>query len=569
MGANYSKHFQQKRTPQSEPIPGTNQVENSAGGFAWAVDDWTRLDRFLILGSEGGSYYATEHALTVENAQVCVRCVKEDGERVVRKILEISDSGRAPKNDPALFALAIAAGMGDDKTKKAAHDILPKVARIGTHLFTFLENIQGFRGWGRGLRRAIGRWYAEKDAEKLAYQMVKYRQRNTWSHRDALRLSHPCGPTPKHEALYRWVVADGNMGEREVRRILPNDKITLTSTYRAIDRTLLPPIIDAFEKVQKAKDAKEVVSAISGCPDLSWEMIPTEFLSDAGVWEALLPHLPMTALIRNLGRMTANGLIKPLSQAANHISSALNCAEKIRKARVHPIAILGALTTYRLGHGVRGRLSWEPSAQILDALDKAFYLSFPNVTPTGKRLLLAVDVSGSMESGEVAGMAGLTPRVAAGALTLVTANVEPRHAIVAFSAPSHGKLGAQWDDSGDPLLTPINISPRERLDDVVNAMRKIPMGGTDCSLPMRWALEKKVEVDAFVIYTDSETWYGNIHPVQALVDYRRKTGISAKLIIVGMVANGFSIADPNDSGMLDVVGFDTATPDLISDFIMH
>jgi 60 kDa SS-A/Ro ribonucleoprotein len=33
-----------------------------------------------------------------------------------------------------------------------------------------------------------------------------------------------------------------------------------------------------------------------------------------------------------------------------------------------------------------------------------------------------------------------------------------------------------------------------------------------------------------------------------------------------MVSNGFSIADPADPGMLDVVGFDTATPQLISDF---
>ena len=33
-----------------------------------------------------------------------------------------------------------------------------------------------------------------------------------------------------------------------------------------------------------------------------------------------------------------------------------------------------------------------------------------------------------------------------------------------------------------------------------------------------------------------------------------------------MTSNGFSIADPNDAGMLDVVGFDTATPQVISGF---
>jgi 60 kDa SS-A/Ro ribonucleoprotein len=70
----YLKQYSIRRTPQSEPIPGADQVRNSAGGFAWAVDDWTRLRRFLILGSEGGSYYAGERELTRENADAVVRC---------------------------------------------------------------------------------------------------------------------------------------------------------------------------------------------------------------------------------------------------------------------------------------------------------------------------------------------------------------------------------------------------------------------------------------------------------------------------------------------------------------
>jgi len=83
-------------------------------------------------------------------------------------------------------------------------------------------------------------------------------------------------------------------------------------------------------------------------------------------------------------------------------------------------------------------------------------------------------------------------------------------------------------------------------------------------MPQLDAIKRKV--DAFVIYTDSETWAGGVHPAQALRDYRRASGIDARLVVVGMVANDFSIADPSDPGMLDVVGFDTATPQLISDF---
>jgi 60 kDa SS-A/Ro ribonucleoprotein len=101
---------------------------------------------------------------------------------------------------------------------------------------------------------------------------------------------------------------------------------------------------------------------------------------------------------------------------------------------------------------------------------------------------------------------------------------------------------------------------------VVRTVSNLPFGGTDCALPMLYALEREREVDAFVIYTDSETWAGRIHPAEALRLYRNESGIDARLVVVGMVSNGFSIADPDDTGMLDVVGFDTATPDVIAGF---
>ena len=60
MAINYAKMFNRRATLQSQPIPGSNQVRNSGGGYSWEVDDWTRLDRFLILGAEGGTYYIGE-----------------------------------------------------------------------------------------------------------------------------------------------------------------------------------------------------------------------------------------------------------------------------------------------------------------------------------------------------------------------------------------------------------------------------------------------------------------------------------------------------------------------------
>jgi 60 kDa SS-A/Ro ribonucleoprotein len=76
-----------------------------------------------------------------------------------------------------------------------------------------------------------------------------------------------------------------------------------------------------------------------------------------------------------------------------------------------------------------------------------------------------------------------------------------------------------------------------------------------------------LEVDAFVLITDSETWGGPQHPVQALERYRKESGIVAKLVVIAMAANRFTIADPNDALQMDVVGFDAAVPAVVAGFI--
>lgn len=133
---NYAKHYGTRTTPQSQAIPGSGQVANSAGGFSWQIDDWMLLDRFLVLGTEGGSYYASEKKMTYQAGEATRRCIDADGVRVVKRVVEISDSGRAPKNDPAIFVLALCAGIGDGLTRKTALEVVPKVCRTGTHLFT-------------------------------------------------------------------------------------------------------------------------------------------------------------------------------------------------------------------------------------------------------------------------------------------------------------------------------------------------------------------------------------------------------------------------------------------------
>lgn len=528
----YTTHV--SATPQSAPIPGTAQVPNSAGGYSFAVDKWTRLQRFLILGTEGGSYYASERALTRDNAENVAACIAEDGPRAVSLIVGISQAGRAVKNTPAIFALALAAAAADTTTRQVALASLREVCRTGTHLFTFAEMVSGLRGWGRALRRAVGAWYTEQPPEQVAYQLTKYRQRDGWTHLDLIRLGHPKPATPTQDALLKWVANDDTPpwagGEA------PPADAALRKVW-------------AFEQARRATTAAQIVRLIAD-HDLVREAIPPGFLNDPQVWAALLVKMPLTAMIRNLGVMSKVGLLAPMSDAERVVTERLRDAERLRRARVHPLAVLVAQTTYQRGAGFRGSGTWTPAPGVVAALDDAFTLAFGAVQPANKRTLLALDVSGSMAWGNIAGLPFLSPRVASAAMAMVTARTEPQYHFTAFSHE----------------LVPVSINARTALPDVVGTLSRIEMGGTDCALPMVYARQAGLAVDTFIVYTDNETWYGNVHPVQALRKYRDASGIPARLIVVAMTANRFSIADPSDAGMLDVVGFDTAAPNLMNAF---
>jgi 60 kDa SS-A/Ro ribonucleoprotein len=285
--------------------------------------------------------------------------------------------------------------------------------------------------------------------------VLKYRQREGWSHRDLLRLSHPAG-SGAHRALFDFICG------------------------READLAELP-LVEAFVKAQAATQPAQWVNLIRDNPALSWEMLPDAALSSPLVWMALLDNgLPQTALMRQLPRLTRLGVLGPASAGTAAVAAQLADPERLARARVHPVSVLVALRTYAGGHGARGRETWQPVSEITDALDAAFYAAFGAVEPAGKRTMLALDVSGSMTQA-VSGLP-LSCREASAALALVTAGTEPAAFVAGFtSARSRGAAG----------ISPLDISPRQRLDDAIRTVSNLPFGGTDCALPMLWARRQK------------------------------------------------------------------------------
>lgn len=524
---NYGKFVSNKSTPQSEPIFGENQVPNNAGGYAYAADSKTMLDRFLMLGSEGDTYYVSESKLTQDNAKSIIELIKKDGPNTVRYVASVIKERRFPKIDPSLFVLALAATYGDEFTKAITYSVIPEVLTTSTHLFSLLGMLKELRGWSRGLRGAVSRFYNKFTPERLAYQLVKYRQRNGYTHQDALRLSH-AKPGDGLQDLFAYAVK--------------SDKPTLN----------LPSIVVAFEKVMNYKTAlltsKEVAGLINEFK-LTWEMVPTELLVDKSILEALLPNMPMTALLRNLNRFTAAGMFDSrTSDTTKYVVNKFTDSESLKFSGLHPITILNAMHVYSQGRGDLGSLTWTPNQAIVDALSEAFELSFKTLIPSGKNILVAVDVSGSMTNTRISKMA-LTPQEASAALMLTMLRSEPNIEVMYFN--SHAE---------EPT-----VGKRSSYQEALKDTRR--NGSTNCAVPYEYALAKGLKLDAIITLTDSETWIGDKHPVQAFKSYQKSLSPSCKAVVVGMVANGVSLFDAADPSALNIAGFDSNIHGLINNFI--
>jgi 60 kDa SS-A/Ro ribonucleoprotein len=509
--------------PQRAPLD-HRQVKNHAGGYVYRIDKWERLDRFLILGSDAPTYYQSARELTRKNAACVERCYADDPFRAAAVIAAISEAGRAPKNDAAIFALGLGAAHQDLAVRHAALAVLPRVCRTSTHLFQFAAAARALgRGWGRALKRAVCDWYGGKSVDQLAYQMIKYRSREGYDHKRLLETSHAPGSEADRSALYKW--AKGKEHDAEA----------------------LPALVKAHLAAMQTADPQTLADLVAA-HRLPWEAVPTSATTQPALWKAMLPTMGLTALIRNLGAMTSYGALRPLEREVETVVRQLTDPAELRKARIHPFNVLMARAVYQAGKSVRGGLKWQPVGAIADALDDAFYRAFQAVEPSGKRTMVCVDVSGSMSASLMG--SPLTACEGAAALAMTTVRTEPNWHVMAFADG----------------LRPLPLTVRMRLSDVLQHTRNVNFGGTDCSLPMRYAKERGLSVDVFVVLTDNETWAGQEHPKVSLEKYRCSTGIAAKLIVAGMTSTGFSIADPDDGGMLDVVGFDAAAPAVMADF---
>ncbi len=520
-------------------------IINSCGKEVYKVSDVNFLKRFLILGCENGTYYIGKNDLTFKNLSCIERLITSSDPSVIVNVAREYMS-KVYKKDYILYVLARCCASSIMNLRESAYELASEICKIPTHLFMFIEYCEacnklfnGSTGWNRIHKKMITDWYLDKNIMKLVYLVTKYKNRNNWTHADVLKLTHITPPNSDFDCLFAYIIRGFPSLIKKPHDDANIDLLTYINDYEELKSYTKDNITQAIELIAKHNFVREHV--------------PTNLLNNADIWNALLKNMPLIALMRNLNKITSIGVFDTYEGTLENIVNSLKNKDLIKNSKVHPLQILITLNTYSSGKGQKGALTWKPVEELVDALNIAFKLSFVNVIPTNKRILIGLDISGSMTGHSVCGINSMTSSEISVAMCMILCGIEPNCDIMGFS----------------DTFKKIDISAGMSLQSNLATIYNNTFGSTDISIPFRWSLENNKEYDAFIIFTDCETNTNKIKPSVALQNYRKEMNLpNSKLIVVAMASNNFTIADPDDFGMLDIGGFDAETPTIIRDFIV-
>ena len=575
----------------------TNGSVNESFVYKLSLKDY--ILRLLILGTTENKYDTRKKGLSADNITYIKNKINSgDGEEICNIVRDVYKEGRAPKQDATMTTIALLCRAKDLSIRNMGLQLLDNFKTI-SHLYSWkkyhasIENHttgQKSKGFGRAVKRQINNWilsYRDKP-EDLAYQITKYMAREGWSFKNILQCTH-VKTGSGDDRVFEDKEGVVNSKSKRNKNTSPPTELDLVLRYvvngvEAMDKLATPNLlctnvyqylVNVYDAMRMQPDKKKSLIELIYTHKLTREQVPTWSLTDTEVLSALLINksktrvtMPLTALLRNLGNLSAHNVFSDNTTLQLVMKHLVN-SDTIKFSKIHPVSVLTAWFTYRNGVGNRGNNSWAPNKDIVKTLEEMFYLSFKNVEPTGKRICFLIDCSGSMCSASLC--EGVTCAESAALLAMIFARSEtsnetsPDHSFYLFTSKKIG-YGGGYGNTG---LTDVSdvIDADADFNKVLNACQRSDWGMTDISMGILEALKYKRKYDAFVVITDNDVNSG-IKPSEAMKQYRSGMKMpNTKLAVIATQGSDYSIADPKDPLMMDMVGFDSHGPKILQDFI--
>ncbi|MCD9085368.1 VWA domain-containing protein [Stenotrophomonas sp. SY1] len=415
------------------------QARNEAGGLAYARDPRTALAVFAATGCLNSTFYGDAET---QLEQVLALCNGVDADFVARTAVYAHTVAHM-KDMPALLLATLS--VRDGAAFAAA---FPQVIDNGRMLRTFVQIMRsgqvGRRSLGSLPKRMLRQWLEQASPKAIIRAAIGQQP----SLADVIRMVHPKPQDAAREALYAWVIG------------------------RPYDEALLPEELQVYEAFKRDQRA--------ALPDLPFQYY-TALPLDTVQWATLARNSSWQQLRMNLNTFARHGVFEDPAMV-EVVAAKLRDPLLIARSRVLPYQLLMA---YHAASAL--------PRPILDALQDAMEVATASVPTVQGKVVVAVDVSGSMQSPVTGYRKGATTAArCVDVAALIAACVlrgHPQAEVLPF----------------DTKVRPQQLNPR---DSVMTLARQLAIngGGTAVSTPLAYLNRRRAEVDLLVLVSDNESW---------------------------------------------------------------
>lgn len=471
-----------------------------------------------------------------ENAEEIFNLAKNN-KNIIDILIDISQQNFIHNHDTIIFALAIFAHHGKSLSlRQKAFNSVVNICIEFEDLLKFIkfskQIVRNSKCWSQMMRYAIRNWYDNTISSKLVSSITK----SPDLHKKVLKNIRYSPSKYILQLLFKYI----KYGWTSICNTSNND----------IEQVFLD--IKAFEYAKTATE-DQLIYLIQNYR-LDAEHIPLSMLSSSRVWKAILENMSVIEILQNFN----NFINVRLFDHPTAVNIVIKLLSHKNTYNINSFVILTVWQTYAKGN--HNNNTWLPNKQIIDVLCYAFYNSISDIIPTNKRLMVVLDILPSITLQAIKGFGSLTFYDIAIAMAMIIAQIENNPYIIGSRKQIY-KLDIERIDSLRSIKNKI-----ANLSCVINSEEKIkPV--SPYSDPIMYALSNKINIDAFIIYYTNKESYNLHKSLYKLKEYRTKININAKLIIVKMSEEKYKIANFTDSGLLEIVGFDITTPEIIRRFI--
>jgi len=435
-------------------------ISNQAGGRAFQLDHRQALAQLAATGTLNHTFYQNAQA---QLEQVLALTQNIDA-TFIAKTAVYTRKNNHMKDMPVLL-LAILSQLEQNLFKA----VFPLVIDNGKQLRNFVQIMRSGaiqrKSLGSLPKKMINQWLINANDNQLLSANIG----NQPSLADVLKMTHPKPKNANQDAFFAYIL--GKKYELEQ----------------------LPTRVQALEKFRQG--------LTQDVPDLPMQLLTNLSLS-AQQWAEIAKNGGWQMLRMNLNTFARHGVFE-IEGMDNVIANKLQDQDMIRKSRVLPYQLM---TTW-------AALDDAVPQIVRQALEQVMQAALENVPRLTGRVVVAVDVSGSMASPVTGYRKGATSKLrcvdVASLFACALKQVNPDIEIMPFDTQLHSLNIVEHESDASlfgRLKQVFSGSKTRSIFEVAKQFAALGGGGTNCSIPLKRLNRDQTAVDLIIYFSDNESW---------------------------------------------------------------